>query len=73
MSPYCAHLGAHLGHKRFVARPALAAGDGPSMVYRRWARQFYEDLPSTAPFASSAATVRVPDGNRVSKPVRGTT
>lgn len=28
-------------HKRYVARPALAEGDGPVGVYRRWARQFY--------------------------------
>jgi nitrite reductase/ring-hydroxylating ferredoxin subunit len=29
-------------HKEFVPRPALAAGDGPVMRYRRWAEQFYE-------------------------------
>lgn len=29
-------------HKEFVARPALAIGDGPVMKYRRWAEQFYE-------------------------------
>ncbi len=28
-------------HKEFVPRPALAAGDGPVMRYRRWAEQFY--------------------------------
>lgn len=28
-------------HKRYVARPALADGDGPVGLYRRWARQFY--------------------------------
>ncbi|MBK6520696.1 MAG: Rieske (2Fe-2S) protein [Polyangiaceae bacterium] len=33
-------------HKQFVARPALALGDGPVLKYRRWAQQFYrpEDL-----------------------------
>jgi hypothetical protein len=29
-------------NKRYVERPALALGDGPIGVYRRWARQFYE-------------------------------
>lgn len=28
-------------HKRYVDRPALADGDGPVGLYRRWARQFY--------------------------------
>lgn len=28
-------------HKHYVPNPALAAGDGPIMPYRRWARQFY--------------------------------
>jgi nitrite reductase/ring-hydroxylating ferredoxin subunit len=28
-------------HKRYVERPALAAGDGPVGLYRRWAKQFY--------------------------------
>ena len=28
-------------HKRYVAQPALAPGDGPIALYRRWARQFY--------------------------------
>lgn len=31
-------------NKRFVERPALADGDGPIGLYRRWARQFYEDV-----------------------------
>ncbi len=30
-------------HKEFVARPALAIGDGPVMRYRRWAEQFYDE------------------------------
>ena len=30
-------------HKRYRERPALALGDGPIGLYRRWARQFYED------------------------------
>lgn len=29
--------------KAFLERPALAAGDGPIMKYRRWARQFYPE------------------------------
>ena len=28
-------------NKRFLERPALAEGDGPIGLYRRWARQFY--------------------------------
>lgn len=28
-------------HKRYVVRPALAAGDGPVGLYRKWAAQFY--------------------------------
>jgi nitrite reductase/ring-hydroxylating ferredoxin subunit len=31
-------------HKRYLERPALAAGDGPIGLYRRWARQFYEPV-----------------------------
>ena len=30
-------------HKHYRERPALAVGDGPIGLYRRWARQFYED------------------------------
>lgn len=29
-------------HKAYLARPAIAAGDGPIATYRRWARQFYD-------------------------------
>jgi nitrite reductase/ring-hydroxylating ferredoxin subunit len=29
-------------NKRYLERPALALGDGPIGVYRRWARQFYD-------------------------------
>ncbi len=28
-------------NKRWVARPAIAVGDGPLPVYRKWCRQFY--------------------------------
>ncbi|MFT3766037.1 MAG: Rieske 2Fe-2S domain-containing protein [Minicystis sp.] len=28
-------------HKRYVARPALAQGDGPVGLYRKWVQQFY--------------------------------
>jgi len=28
-------------NKRYVDKPALAAGDGPIGLYRRWAKQFY--------------------------------
>jgi len=30
-------------HKRYIERPALAAGDGPIGRYRQWARQFYSE------------------------------
>ena len=30
-------------NKRYHERPALALGDGPIGLYRRWAQQFYED------------------------------
>ena len=29
-------------HKQYIARPALARGDGPIGVYRRYCKQFYE-------------------------------
>ncbi len=35
-------------NKRFVAKPALAAGDGPILRYRRWAAQFYEGQTAQA-------------------------
>jgi nitrite reductase/ring-hydroxylating ferredoxin subunit len=35
-------------HKRYVERPALAAGDGPIGQFRRWARQFYPRLDQGA-------------------------
>jgi len=31
-----------LEHKRYLERPALAAGDGPIMSVRRWCQQFYD-------------------------------
>jgi phenylpropionate dioxygenase-like ring-hydroxylating dioxygenase large terminal subunit len=34
--------------KLYVERPALAKGDGPIGVYRRWARQFYPEAPALA-------------------------
>jgi nitrite reductase/ring-hydroxylating ferredoxin subunit len=32
--------------KRFRARPLLVEGDGPILQYRRWASQFYSELPA---------------------------
>lgn len=32
-----------LEHKRHLARPGLADGDGPVSTFRRWARQFYPE------------------------------
>jgi hypothetical protein len=37
-----------LEHKRYLERPALAAGDGPIMRVRRWCRQFYALAPAGA-------------------------
>jgi nitrite reductase/ring-hydroxylating ferredoxin subunit len=31
-------------HKRYVGAPALAVGDGPVGLYRRWASQFYDGV-----------------------------
>ncbi len=28
-------------HKKYLPQPHLAEGDGPIMLYRKWARQFY--------------------------------
>lgn len=35
-------------NKRYVARPALAKGDGPIAAYRKWCRQFYHPPKPTA-------------------------
>ncbi len=43
-------------HKRYLPRPALAKGDGPIGIYRRWTRQFYP--PATA--AEQADLVTIP-------------
>jgi hypothetical protein len=34
-------------NKRYLERPALALGDGPIGLYRRWARQFYDESAAT--------------------------
>jgi phenylpropionate dioxygenase-like ring-hydroxylating dioxygenase large terminal subunit len=39
-------------NKRYVERPALALGDGPIGVYRRWARQFYDSSAQGATLSS---------------------
>jgi cholesterol 7-desaturase len=38
-------------NKQYRERPALALGDGPIGLYRRWARQFYEDAVAEKPVA----------------------
>jgi phenylpropionate dioxygenase-like ring-hydroxylating dioxygenase large terminal subunit len=43
-------------HKRYVHPPALAEGDGPVGLYRRWAAQFYADSPGEAQGAKPAPT-----------------
>ena len=40
-------------HKRYVAQPLLAKGDGPVGLYRKWTRQFYRVLPLLEPAADS--------------------
>lgn len=42
-------------HKRYLPAPALAAGDGPIGLYRRWARQFYQAAPASQAGAGDAA------------------
>lgn len=39
-------------HKRYVAQPLLAKGDGPVGLYRKWTRQFYRALPVLEPAAN---------------------
>jgi 3-Ketosteroid 9alpha-hydroxylase C-terminal domain len=41
--------------KRHLPRPALAAGDGPVGLYRRWAGQFLPEEPAGASGATEAA------------------
>jgi cholesterol 7-desaturase len=38
-------------NKQYRERPALAVGDGPIGLYRRWARQFYEEAVAEKPVA----------------------
>lgn len=58
-------------NKRYLPRPALAEGDGPIGLYRRWARQFYRaasndgDAPTRDPPAGrelAAGGTRRPGG-----------
>ncbi len=42
-------------HKAYLAQPMLAAGDGPIIKYRRWAKQFY-----AAPQARAAEALTPP-------------
>ncbi|MGH3028449.1 MAG: Rieske 2Fe-2S domain-containing protein [Gaiellaceae bacterium] len=47
-------------HKQYRERPALALGDGPIGLYRRWARQFYEDAVAEEPATRGEALVSSP-------------
>jgi hypothetical protein len=40
--------------KTFLSRPALADGDGPVGLYRKWARQFYDEGPAPLRMAANA-------------------
>ncbi len=42
------------GHRRFLDRPALAAGDGPIGLFRKWARQFQPGPDGVAASAAAA-------------------
>lgn len=44
-------------HKRYEPRPALARGDGPIGVYRRWSAQFYVGAPAAGDAASEPQPV----------------
>jgi hypothetical protein len=48
-------------NKRYVPRPILARGDGPIMLYRRWAAQFYE-APSTSQVSASRRALPIAEG-----------
>ena len=47
-------------HKAYLEKPVLAAGDGPVMLYRRYARQFYPAAKSGHRFVVAALTKSVP-------------
>ena len=49
-------------HKRYLARPALAAGDGPIAPYRRWAQQFYFS-PGSTPGAAGEPEAQLSGGS----------
>jgi cholesterol 7-desaturase len=47
-------------NKRYLERPALAAGDGPIGLYRRWARQFYGETSGAEEPPADPAAVAAP-------------
>jgi nitrite reductase/ring-hydroxylating ferredoxin subunit len=47
-------------NKQYRERPALAVGDGPIGIYRRWARQFYEDAVGEDPVDRAEPLVSAP-------------
>jgi nitrite reductase/ring-hydroxylating ferredoxin subunit len=47
-------------NKRYLERPALAAGDGPIGLYRRWARQFYSESAGAEEAPTAAGAVAAP-------------
>ena len=56
-------------HKRYLARPALALGDGPIGLYRRWAQQFYEPVAVDEP--AHTGDVTRPESPALSMPKVG--
>jgi nitrite reductase/ring-hydroxylating ferredoxin subunit len=47
--------------KTYLTRPALADGDGPVGLYRKWARQFYDDEAARTDSPTGAAGTREKD------------
>jgi 3-ketosteroid 9alpha-hydroxylase-like protein len=47
-------------NKQYRERPALALGDGPIGIYRRWARQFYDDAVATEQAGSPTPVASAP-------------
>jgi nitrite reductase/ring-hydroxylating ferredoxin subunit len=50
-------------NKKYLNRPAIAAGDGPIAKYRAWAQQFYPGYPGWVGSLSSESSPTVEDGS----------
>ncbi|MFO0758059.1 MAG: hypothetical protein U0359_16305 [Byssovorax sp.] len=47
-------------NKRYVPKPILARGDGPIMLYRKWASQFYDTPVESSPTLLCASRLTEP-------------